>query len=70
MLNQTQRRVIEKIAERAARGPCLGLPGQQLTREDAERGARLWAETWIEHPLRLVLDGTPAHVLKAEGWDR
>ena len=71
-MTKTQRAVIEEIIRKAERGPSLGFPGQELTRESAERDARIWSDTWIAEPLRLILDNVDgkARAFQLKDWVR
>jgi hypothetical protein len=52
-MTKTQRAVIEKVIERALKGPSFGPP---QTIGNAEQEARIWSESWVAEPLQALLD--------------
>lgn len=51
-MTKTQRAVIEKVIERAKRGPSFGPPHNIANAQDE---ARIWAESWVADPLEALL---------------
>lgn len=60
-MTKTQRQVLETIIKRAERGPSFA-PNENLTGAEAAREARIWSNSWIEEPLRLLLDNVDGKV--------
>jgi hypothetical protein len=60
-MTRTQRQILETIIKRAERGPCFS-PNEHMTGEEAARQARIWSQSWVEDPLRLLLDNVDGKV--------
>lgn len=71
-MTKTQRAVIEEVIRKAERGPSLSFLGREVTPKEAEKDARLWSETWIAEPLRLILENLDGNRSAAElkDWAR
>lgn len=68
MLTKVQVAVIEECIRKAERGPAIPFIGGAAygASAEAEASCKRWSETWIGHPLRMLLENNAGNVSESQ----